>query len=163
MTKPWYKQFWPWFILAFPISAVIASFTTLFIFLGAQPDMVVDDYYKQGKAINFQKDKQNRAVELKLSAELSLAEQALELAFSSGHSNLDGSALKVNFFHTTLAEKDFSVMAVQDAHGNYHANVAKLTQGKWQISIEPFDASWRLRKTLSLPVTGPIELTPFSH
>lgn len=163
MTKPWYKQFWPWFLLAFPLSAVVASFVTLFIFLGAQPDMVVDDYYKQGKAINFQKDKQNKAVELDLQAQMSFTPNSVKVNFPSGQSNLDGSALKINFFHTTLADKDFSVMAVQDAAGNYSARIEHSLQGKWQVSIEPFDAVWRLRKTLSLPVDKAIELTPFSH
>ena len=163
MTLPWYKQFWPWFLLAFPLSAVIASFTTLFLFLGAQPDMVVDDYYKQGKAINFQKDKQNKAIELNLEATLRLTSNLLSLSFPKGLQNLDGSALTIKFFHTTLAEKDFSVMALRDGSGLYSADLDLVISGKWQISIEPYDAQWRLRKTLSLPVASNITITPFSH
>lgn len=29
--KPWYKQFWPWFIMAIPACGVIAGITTVFI------------------------------------------------------------------------------------------------------------------------------------
>ena len=35
--KPWYKQFWPWFIIALPLTSVVASFLTLWIAV-TQPD-----------------------------------------------------------------------------------------------------------------------------
>lgn len=35
--KPWYKQFWPWFIIALPLSSVIASFTVLWLAI-TKPD-----------------------------------------------------------------------------------------------------------------------------
>ena len=164
MSLPWYKQFWPWFLMAFPLSAVIAGFTTLFIFLGQQPVMVVDDYYKKGKAINFQKDKQNAALVMKLEATLDFGQaQTLFVKFPSGSENLDGSALTIHFYHTTLAHKDFSVMAIRDGRDQYIANLEQHMVGKWQVSIEPHDAKWRLRKTLTFPLTRSVELTPFSY
>lgn len=30
-TKPWYRQFWPWFLIALPLTSVVASFATLWI------------------------------------------------------------------------------------------------------------------------------------
>lgn len=38
--KPWYKQFWPWFIMALPMAAVIASIATLVIAI-KNPDYLV--------------------------------------------------------------------------------------------------------------------------
>lgn len=35
--KPWYKQFWPWFIIALPLSSVVASFTVLWLAI-SNPD-----------------------------------------------------------------------------------------------------------------------------
>mgnify|MGYP003639778068 FL=1 len=49
---PWYKQFWPWFLIILPMCAVIASLTTLKIALDNSDSLVAEDYYKQGKAIN---------------------------------------------------------------------------------------------------------------
>ena len=40
---PWYKQFWPWFIIALPASAVVASFITLWIAISNPDPLVVDD------------------------------------------------------------------------------------------------------------------------
>ena len=41
--EPWYKQFWPWFIIALPASVVIASFVTLWIAISNPDYLVVDD------------------------------------------------------------------------------------------------------------------------
>ncbi|MCM2681189.1 FixH family protein [Echinimonas agarilytica] len=163
MTRRWYKQFWPWFLIFLPMCAVVASFTTLYIAIGAQQDMVVDDYYKKGKAINFQKDKQNAAMALKLSVDLALQPDAVAIDFVTGASSLDGSALEVNFYHTTLASKDFTVLAVKDARGQYKAPLTQEITGKWRVTIEPYDAQWRLRKTLKLPLEQTIHIDPLSH
>jgi hypothetical protein len=40
---PWYKQFWPWFIIALPASAVIASFFTLWLAISNPDYLVVDE------------------------------------------------------------------------------------------------------------------------
>lgn len=37
---PWYKQFWPWFIIALPASVVVASFFTLWLAI-TNPDPIV--------------------------------------------------------------------------------------------------------------------------
>jgi len=45
---PWYKQFWPWFIIALPTSAVIASFISLWLAISNPDQLVVDeDEYRQ--------------------------------------------------------------------------------------------------------------------
>ena len=30
-SKPWYRQFWPWFLIVLPASSVVFSFATLYI------------------------------------------------------------------------------------------------------------------------------------
>ena len=42
-TKPWYRQFWPWFIIALPAAAVLAGFFTLWLAISNPDYMVVDD------------------------------------------------------------------------------------------------------------------------
>ena len=37
---PWYRQFWPWFIIALPATAVVASLATVWIAVVAAPDRV---------------------------------------------------------------------------------------------------------------------------
>ena len=40
-TLPWYKQFWPWFIIALPASAVVAGLYTLWIAMQTGDSLVV--------------------------------------------------------------------------------------------------------------------------
>lgn len=40
---PWYRQFWPWFIIALPASAVVAGFITLWLAVSNPDHLVVDD------------------------------------------------------------------------------------------------------------------------
>lgn len=40
---PWYKQFWPWFIIALPAAAVLASFFTLWLAISRPDYLVVDE------------------------------------------------------------------------------------------------------------------------
>jgi hypothetical protein len=48
---PWYRQFWPWFIIALPAAAVIASFVSLWLAV-THPDplVVTEDEYRQLKS-----------------------------------------------------------------------------------------------------------------
>lgn len=49
---PWYRQFWPWFLIALPLSAVLAGIVTLYL-AAAAPDPVIknDRYEKLGPVI----------------------------------------------------------------------------------------------------------------
>jgi hypothetical protein len=48
--EPWYKQFWPWFIIALPASVVVASFFTLWLAISNPDPLVVDENeYRQLK------------------------------------------------------------------------------------------------------------------
>ena len=40
-TKPWYRQFWPWFIIAIPASAVVAGLTTVWIAMQTTDSLVL--------------------------------------------------------------------------------------------------------------------------
>lgn len=60
-TQPWYRQFWPWFLILLPASVVVASLYTMYLASSGADDLVVDEYYKDGLAINRQLEKSNAA------------------------------------------------------------------------------------------------------
>ncbi len=52
MNTPWYKQFWPWFLIAVPLITLVMGGVLLKLAISTEDSLVVDDYYKEGKAIN---------------------------------------------------------------------------------------------------------------
>ena len=48
---PWHKQFWPWFLIALPTAAVIASLITLNIAIRNADTPVQGDYEKHGLTV----------------------------------------------------------------------------------------------------------------
>lgn len=50
-TARWYKQFWPWFLIALPAAVVIASLVTMNIAFKYADQPVVGDYEKHGLTV----------------------------------------------------------------------------------------------------------------
>ena len=50
--RPWYRQFWPWFLIALPGTVVIASLVTVYIAVNNADPVVDGNYYKHGLTIN---------------------------------------------------------------------------------------------------------------
>ena len=76
-TLPWYRQFWPWFIISIPALTIVAAMITITIAVKTDDGLVVDDYYKEGLAINEDKQLVKNAAALEISAELSLDENGM--------------------------------------------------------------------------------------
>ena len=53
-SKVWYKEPWPWLLFSGPAIVVVAAFVTLYLAASGSSDLVSDDYYKDGKHINLQ-------------------------------------------------------------------------------------------------------------
>jgi len=51
-APPWYRQFWPWLLIALPGTVVIACIVTITIALKHPDPVVNDDWFKDGMAIN---------------------------------------------------------------------------------------------------------------
>jgi len=157
--KPWYKQFYPWMLICIPLSSMIVG-TFLFRFAtDGSNSMVVDDYYKEGKTINARLDKLALAAELGIETLLKTSTQGFELSFVSGNPNT-GEALKLDFYHVTQPQKDFSLLLAADAKGVYRASYDFINSGKWRIRLTPIDEAWKLQKMIVLPQSNGIVLKP---
>jgi len=51
-VPPWYRHPEPWLLLMAPLAAVIGGYPTLWLALNSNHSLVVDDYYREGRAIN---------------------------------------------------------------------------------------------------------------
>ena len=66
MRTPWYRQRWPWLLMAGPALVVVASLYSGWLAVTSDDGVVADDYYKRGLSINRRLERVDRAAALKL-------------------------------------------------------------------------------------------------
>ncbi len=160
---PWYRQFWPWFVWLLPASAVVAGLTTVGIAFTHQDSLVVDDYYKEGLAINQDLRRDQVAKELEIKADVNIDTAGGLIAVTmhgSGTERLP--AVRLRLVHPTRARHDVDMMLTAGADGNFQGKLGQLLPGNWHVLIEPPDAQWRLRGRLLVPEHHHVTLTPES-
>ncbi|ABR90298.1 Uncharacterized conserved protein [Janthinobacterium sp. Marseille] len=142
---PWYKHRWPWLLMLGPFTVVIAGIFTIWIAVTQQDALVVDDYYKQGKAINqdLRRDRVASNLGMHFSAYYDTDQQKLIGNVSSDARQAIGD-ISLRLIHATLPEKDISLSAKADAGGRFEISLPELTSGRWQVWIENRQRDWRL-------------------
>ena len=158
MSQPWYRQFWPWFIIALPTAAVIGSISTAIIASKDGVNLVAEDYYKQGKEINQDLSKFDRSEALNI--HIALEVNGNELTLAAVGDIPTGQALYLSLFHPTLAGMDSEHMVTADGNGVYRLLLDKPLTGKWHVRVDAFNHEWRLQETVQLPTKAPVELDP---
>jgi hypothetical protein len=156
---PWYKQFWPWFLIVVPIVTLGVGTTVITLAVTGEDSLVIDDYYKQGKAINNKLEKIKAAKALNLRTEISFLDEKIELRFLSQDPN-NGAALTLDFYHSTQSDKDFVINLTQRADGTYQAPIEQSLSGKWRVSLHPYHNEWKIQQDIALPQSQPILFVP---
>jgi len=165
MVTPWYKEPWAWLVFFLPFSAVVAGIAT-YIIANHEPDaLVIGEYYKEGKAINLQLAKIKQAQKLGIKFGLKYSDNQLVIKPTGIEKVFP--LLNVNFFHPTQEHKDFYLALTPDGNGSFRHNFSndeaesiKPINGKWRITITPFEDHWKIQNTIFLPQTNFIEITP---
>ncbi|MDH5925438.1 FixH family protein [Vibrio lentus] len=158
MVKPWYKQFWPWFLIALPATVVIWTIMTVIVFTQNSVDLVTEDYYKKGKGINVDISKVNIAKELGLAASVNEKGNSVIITLDKG--KLDHfPAISAMFVHRTLPDRDFTQLLTADASGNYTLTLDHEMQGPWFIELSPHDSEWLVQGRMNFPIDTPTQLT----
>jgi len=152
MHKPWYKQFWPWFIFTLPATAVVAGTATYFIAAHDPDGLVYDDYYKQGLMINRVMDKERQAHTLGLGLELREDGKQLQLHLFSHGLELPHQSLTVVLSHPTRASRDQHIPVGYDAASGAYLLPLQSAQGDWDLVVEPAQGQWRMVRRIRLPL-----------
>ncbi|MYM58580.1 hypothetical protein GTG28_05020 [Vibrio sp. OCN044] len=158
MVKPWYKQFWPWFLIILPMTVVVWTIITVIVFSNNSVSLVTEDYYKKGKAINIDISKINVARDLELSAAVSSENNDVVISFNKGQLK-HYPAITALFAHRTLPDRDFTKLLTSDAGGQYRLTLDKSLQGPWFIELTPHDEQWLIQGRVTFPTEANVELT----
>ncbi|MET2897350.1 FixH family protein [Vibrio rotiferianus] len=150
MVKPWYKQFWPWFLIILPLTVVVWTVVTVVVFANNSVSLVAEDYYKKGKGINIDISKMNVARDLGLNATISSDNNTVVISFNKGELP-HFPALTATFTHRTLPDRDFTKLLTADAKGNYRLTPENSIQGPWFVELEPHNKEWMIQGRVEFP------------
>lgn len=149
-VRPWYTHRWPWLLMIGPVSVVLAGIHTTMIAFAEQDALVVDDYYKQGKAINMDLRRDRIAASMQL--QMDMAYDAAKGVISGELTGLQKSeAVVLSLVHSTQPEKDVKLRVQPDAQGRFSATLPMLDIARWQVLVENEQRDWRLHGTWSWP------------
>ena len=144
-TKPWYRHFWAWFVLAIPAASVVMGISLVYVASQNKVSMVKDDYYKEGKAINQRIDKLKRAIALGLTAEVSFSRETGDLLVTIPQLEDTGpERLKLALIHPTLEARDETITLVRAPESAYWAKLSPDKQGYFNVQLTNTDLDWEL-------------------
>jgi hypothetical protein len=143
--KPWYKEPWPWFLMAGPAIVIVAGFATAWLAIISNDGLVTDDYYKQGLAINQRLQRDHYASDLGLSADFMRSGQQVRLLVTAQGALALPEVLTLKLAHPTRAGQDQLLKMVSEGQGFYSGNLSASVSGRWHVSLEDPSGKWRLQ------------------
>lgn len=166
-SKVWYKEPWPWILMAGPAIVVVAATATFFIAKTNNSDLVIDDYYKDGKYINLQIERDQGAQKRNIQAQvlISPSNDAAKV-FISGDFN-PKEKINILFMHPARQADDQTVTLQAGSGGlsgdkyEYHAVFKPLPPAKhWYVRVEDADGKWRVEDKWLVNKGNALTLSP---
>ena len=142
---PWYKEPYVWLVIALPASAILAGFYTLFLAINSYDGLVVDDYYKQGLAINKRIEKENNAKLFGLDPVLSISGKSIQIELKANSTFDYPKSIEVTLSHATRQGFDQTVTLIRINEAEYQASIEELVSGHWNVIMN--QQNWRIHRS----------------
>ena len=149
-TTPWYRQFWPWFIMALPASAVVAGLYTVWLAMQTGDSLVVHSSDGMNIVTERNLDAEREALRLGLTAMIDIQVEtgAVAVAIRSELETKLPAALQLRLRHATMASRDVDVpifQAMPNAAGDpvWVGHFNTTPAGLYQLILSSGD-TWRL-------------------
>lgn len=150
-ASPWYKHPYAWLVAGIPVAAIGFSLWFVYIAVTHQDPVVRDDWYQDGKAINQDFARSDRALQLGLAADIRLdsetGEVMLTLASTSPAALPD--SVHLDLVHATQTARDQHLVLQRGHDGRYLGQLARPPEGTFQVELSTRD--WRLTGSRRLP------------
>lgn len=154
VARPWYREPWPWILMAGPAIVVVAGVITAWLAVTTNDGLVTEDYYKKGLAANQTIARNEQAIKLGLTAGIRIAEDAVSVRLQAKDAAYEApAALFVTISHPTRAGLDQSRVLVRQGD-RYTGEVRLPSSGHWLVLLEDERKTWRLVGNVVLPASG---------
>ncbi len=141
----WYKYKFVWLVVAIPAASVFAGMFMIYLATSTDDGLVVDDYYKEGMAINQNLQRDKTAAQLGLGAQLVVEETGdmVRLSFNKGALAGYPEKLSLHFQHATHSGNDQVLTLVRAPQDQYIGYLQQtIREGVWHITLSTQE--WRL-------------------
>ena len=159
-SNPWYREPWPWILMAGPAIVIVAGFVTAWLAIVSNDGLVADDYYKQGLALNQRLQRDHYASDLGLRADVMRSGQQVRLLVAAERDAALPEALTLKLSHPTRAGQDQMVRMVAEGQGFYGGKLSADISGRWYVSIEDPAGRWRLQGEWRADGEAPLHIAP---
>lgn len=153
--QAWYRHGWPWVLIGIPFAAVLFGVFMVVVAAVYPDDLVADDYYKDGMAINRDLEMDEKAKALGIRASATVLDEGTVSFVIDGARD---SAVLMNLYHVTDRARDASLVLYPEGGRVYRSvepiPVATAEPGVWYIELLGADDNWRLRKRLVTPAVS---------
>lgn len=160
---PWYREPWPWLLMSGPATVVVAGLVTAWLAVVHEDALVVDDYYKQGLAINRTLAKQETAARLGMVADLQFSDDGSAVRVFVTGTTQPPRQIALRLAHATRAQFDQSVVLERTEGGWYEARLSAVESGRWTVLLEDSANGWRLGGEWHPATQRSIRLEPASN
>lgn len=143
-AKAWYREPWPWFLMAGPAAAIVAGAVTVWLAVSTSDGLVADDYYRRGLAINREIQRDRTVLEREIVASIEAQGGMLRVLLSGRHASPE--ALFARLVHPTRAGYDQRLRLPRVAPGIYETDLPVLPAGRWRLVLEDPRGEWRIVK-----------------
>jgi hypothetical protein len=126
-----------------PASVLAGGGYVAWLAAGHPDALVVDDYYKQGKAINQDLRRDRAATKLGLALQAQYDPRAGTL---SGRLAGQAAPFTIYLAHPTLPQRDLRVFVKPAADGSFSVALPVLERTHWQVVVEGALRDWRLAR-----------------
>lgn len=151
VKRPWYREPWPWLLMAGPFIVVLAALYTAWIAVKTSDGLVTEDYYKKGLAINQTLLLNEKARTSGLVAGVRIVAGTLTVHLQASDRNfLLPPTVRVTLSHPTRAGLDQSRILTRSG-STYSGPVRLPAAGHWLILLEDEKNTWRLLGNVILP------------
>lgn len=159
-ASPWWKEPWPWILMAGPATVIVASAITIYLAVTTSDGLVADDYYKRGLAINQELARSDRARAAGLRARLTLDIESGAVVVLLEGAEHPPAQLRLALTHPTRAGLDRKITLVRGPDGSYVGRIDMAARGRRLAVLENETHDWRLRGELALPRQRETTLVP---